>query len=297
MRVGIVILPEDRWWAAEPKWRAAEEYGFDHAWTYDHLGWRNLVDGPWFGAVPTLTAAATVTSHIRLGTFVTSPNFRHPLPLMREVITLDDLSDGRFILGVGAGGTGYDATVFGEPELTAGQRADRFIEFTTALDGLLRIDGFDHSGEYYTVEGARNLPGAVQHPRPPLVIAANGPRTIRFAAATGDAWLTTGRNSDELESWWKGVAELSARLDEELVAAERDPATLQRHLSLDAAPVYSLTSKEAFVDAAGRAAALGFTDVVAHWPRSSSPYQGREVVLEEVADDVLPGLQERPAAE
>src|SRR5690606_20657508 len=44
VRVGIVILPEDRWWAAEPKWRAAEEYGFDHAWTYDHLGWRNLVD-------------------------------------------------------------------------------------------------------------------------------------------------------------------------------------------------------------------------------------------------------------
>ncbi|MGH8921895.1 MAG: LLM class flavin-dependent oxidoreductase, partial [Acidimicrobiales bacterium] len=48
MRAGIVILPEDRWWAAEPKWRAAEEYGFDHAWTYDHLGWRSLVDGPWF---------------------------------------------------------------------------------------------------------------------------------------------------------------------------------------------------------------------------------------------------------
>src|SRR5207248_3255349 len=80
VRVGIVILPEDRWWAAEPKWRAAEEYGFDHAWTYDHLGWRNLVDGPWFSAVPTLTAAAMVTSRIRLGTFVASPVARHPVP-------------------------------------------------------------------------------------------------------------------------------------------------------------------------------------------------------------------------
>jgi len=66
VRVGIVILPEDRWWAAEPKWRAAEEYGFDHAWTYDHLGWRDLVDGPWFDAVATLTAAALVTERIAL---------------------------------------------------------------------------------------------------------------------------------------------------------------------------------------------------------------------------------------
>ncbi|MGH3622618.1 MAG: LLM class flavin-dependent oxidoreductase, partial [Sciscionella sp.] len=57
MRVGVVILPEHRWWVAEPKWRAVEQYGFDHAWTYDHLGWRSLVDETWFGAVPTLAAA------------------------------------------------------------------------------------------------------------------------------------------------------------------------------------------------------------------------------------------------
>ena len=78
LRVGLVILPEHRWVEAAPRWRAAEEYGFDHVWTYDHLGWRSLVDGPWFDAVATLTAAATVTGRIRLGTFVASPNFRHP---------------------------------------------------------------------------------------------------------------------------------------------------------------------------------------------------------------------------
>src|SRR2546425_2234722 len=103
MRVGIVVLPDVRWSVAASRWRRAEEYGFDHAWTYDHLGWRSLVDGPWFSAVPTLTAAATVTSTIRLGTFVASPNYRHPVPFARELITLDDVSDGRFILGVGAG--------------------------------------------------------------------------------------------------------------------------------------------------------------------------------------------------
>ena len=104
MRVGMVILPEHRWSEAKPRWQAAEEYGFDHAWTYDHLGWRTLVDGPWFDAVPTLTAAALVTSRIRLGTSVASPNFRPPVTLARQLLTLDDVSGGRFPLGVGSGG-------------------------------------------------------------------------------------------------------------------------------------------------------------------------------------------------
>jgi alkanesulfonate monooxygenase SsuD/methylene tetrahydromethanopterin reductase-like flavin-dependent oxidoreductase (luciferase family) len=78
MRFGIVILADQRWQQAARRWEQAEAMGFDHAWCYDHLGWRSLVDGPWFDAVPTLTAAATVTSAIRLGTLVASPNFRHP---------------------------------------------------------------------------------------------------------------------------------------------------------------------------------------------------------------------------
>ncbi|WP_158888540.1 LLM class flavin-dependent oxidoreductase [Amycolatopsis anabasis] len=293
MRVGIVILPEDRWWAAEPKWRAAEEYGFDHAWTYDHLGWRSLVDGPWFSALPTLTAAAMVTSRIRLGTFVASPVFRHPVPFMRELITLDDISDGRFVLGVGAGvgHPSFDATVLGEPELTAKQRADRFIEFVEALDGLLTTDKFDYTGEFYRSQGARNLPGPVQRPRLPFLVAANGPRTMGLAARYGGGWVTTGRKVDSLDEWWTAVAEQAARFDEKLAAAGRERTSVQRVLSLDAAPVYSLSSVEAFTDAAGRAAELGFTDIVTHWPRSGGPYEGREAVLERVADDVLPKLQ------
>ncbi|PXY34936.1 LLM class flavin-dependent oxidoreductase [Prauserella sp. PE36] len=293
MRVGIVILPEDRWWAAEPKWRAAEEYGFDHAWTYDHLGWRNLVDGPWFGAVPTLSAAAMVTSRIRLGTFVASPNFRHPVPFMRELITLDDLSDGRFLLGIGAGGLGYDTVVLGEQELTARQRADRFIEFTEALDGLLRTDNYEHEGHFYAAKGARNLPGPVQRPRPPFLVAANGPRTMELAARIGDGWVTTGKGADNQDEWWRGVGELKARFEEALQLHGRDGSQVDRYLSLDSAPVFSLSSKDAFADAAGRAKELGFTDIVIHWPRSGSPYQGRETVLEEVVDELLPGLQGR----
>ena len=288
-----MILPEDRWWAAEPKWKAAEEYGFDHAWTYDHLGWRSLVDGPWFSAVPTLTAAAMVTSRIALGTFVASPNFRHPLPFMRELITLDDISDGRFILGIGAGagGTSYDALVFGEPDPSAKKRTDRFTEFVEALDGLLMTDKFDFDGEYFKTRGARNLPGSVQRPRLPFLIAANGPRTMTLAARFGAAWATTGRKSETLDEWWKSVAELSKIFDEKLELTGRDPASILRYLSLDAAPVFSLASVDAFTDAAGRAGELGFTDIVTHWPRSHGEYEGRELVLEKVAGDVLPGLQ------
>ncbi|MDP1793621.1 MAG: LLM class flavin-dependent oxidoreductase, partial [Acidimicrobiales bacterium] len=106
MRVGVCILPEDPWPIAAEKWRNAEAWGFDHAWTYDHLAWRDLRDGPWHAAIPTLVAAASVTTTIRLGTLVASPNFRHPVALAREVVTLDDVSGGRLTLGIGAGGEG-----------------------------------------------------------------------------------------------------------------------------------------------------------------------------------------------
>ncbi|MFD8500025.1 LLM class flavin-dependent oxidoreductase [Amycolatopsis sp. NPDC059657] len=294
MRVGIVILPEDRWWAAEPKWKAAEEYGFDHAWTYDHLAWRDLADGPWFSAMPTLTAAAMVTSRIKLGTFVATPNFRHPIPFMRELTTLDDISDGRFILGVGAGGgkAHYDTEVFGVPEGTVKERTDRFFEFVAALDGLLVNDKFDFEGEHYKGVGVRNLPGCVQRPRLPFLIAANGPRTMGLAARFGSGWVTTGKIKPETpEEWWRGITELAARFDEKLEAEGRDKTKIARYLSLDASPLYSLSSVGAFTDAAGRAAELGFTDIVTHWPRSDGWYEGRELVLEQVASDVLPTLQ------
>ncbi len=285
-----MILPEDRWWAAEPKWRAAEEYGFDHAWTYDHLGWRSLVDGPWFSAVPTLTAAATVTSTIRLGTFVASPVFRHPVPFMRELTTLDDIADGRLLLGIGAGSLGYDNLVMGGGEPTAKERSDRLAEFVEALDGLLRTDKFDYSGEYYRAVGARNLPGPVQRPRIPFLIAANGPRNMKLAARFGGGWVTSGQPAETLDEWWQGVGALAKRFEQ--ILDETGRGGVHRYLSLDAAPVFSLTSADAFTDAAGRAAELGFTDIVTHWPRSSGPYAGRETVLEQVVSDVLPNLRD-----
>jgi alkanesulfonate monooxygenase SsuD/methylene tetrahydromethanopterin reductase-like flavin-dependent oxidoreductase (luciferase family) len=290
MRIGIIILADERWSTAQRRWRLAEEYGFHHAWTYDHIGWRSLVDGPWFDAVPTLTAAALVTQRIRLGTMVASPNFRHPVPFAREITALDDISGGRFVLGVGAGGVGYDALVLGGVEVPARTRVDRYREFVQLLDRVLTGDRVTWRGEHYAAVDARSAPGCVQPPRVPFVLAANGPRSMRLAAAYGQGWVTTGGPADDLDGWWRTVAGNAARFTEILAATGRDPSTVDRYVSLDAAPVFSLASVAAFTDAVGRAAELGFTDALTHWPRRESWYAGSEATVERVATEVLPTL-------
>lgn len=295
VRVGIVILAEDRWWSGEPKWRHAEEFGFDHAWTYDHLSWGVPAERPWFGAIPTLTAAAAVTERIALGTFVLTPNFRHPVPLAREITALDDISDGRLLLGLGAGvgpGGQADRATMGGDDLTGGQLADRFAEFVAALDGLLATDGFDFAGKYYRAVGARSAPGCVQKPRVPFAIAATGPRSMGLAARYGDGWITLGKPGSDADSWWQSVREQADDFDRALDDAGRDPSEVRRYLSVDAGPVYSLSTVDTFTETAQRAWELGFTDIVAHWPRADEPYAGRETVLERVADEVLAEVQQ-----
>jgi alkanesulfonate monooxygenase SsuD/methylene tetrahydromethanopterin reductase-like flavin-dependent oxidoreductase (luciferase family) len=284
VRFGIVILPEYRWLLAEPKWRAAETYGFDHAWTFDHIGWRSLVDGPWFDAVPTLTAAATVTRRIRLGTLVASPNFRHPVAFARSLLALDDISGGRLTFGVGSGGlAGYDNVVLGGEPLEPRARVNRFSEFVEQLDSLLTNERTSIAGEYYTSVEARSAPGCVQRPRVPFVVAANGPRSMRLAVRFGQGWVTTGKGGETPDEWWAGVADLTRTF-----SAIPGSEGLDRHLNLDSGPVLSLSSVDTFREAVDRAAELGFTDVVTHWPRDEGVHAARLSTLEKVAGDVLP---------
>ncbi len=293
VRFGIIILPDQRWAEAARRWRAAEDYGFDHAWTYDHLGWRDLVDGPWFDAVPTLTAAAGVTSRIGLGTLVASPNLRHPVTFARQVTALDDISGGRLLLGIGAGGGGqsYDTRVAGAPPLTVRDRADRFAEFAELLDLLLREDDVTWHGKYYAAVGARNLPGCVQRPRVPFVVAADGRRSMRTAARLGDGWVTTGHRpgvrATDIESWWTSVGDGLHRFQDALAEAGRDAGAVRTHVYLEASGHYALTSAGYFAEVAGRAGELGFTDFITHWPRPAGPYAGSESVLDEIAGGVL----------
>ena len=286
MRVGLCILPEFRWGEAAPRWRAAEEFGFHHAWTYDHLGWRTLLDGPWFDAMGTLTAAATVTTSIPLGLFVASPNFRHPVPFARQLLTLDDVSGGRLLVGIGAGGGGgYDDGVMGGAPVSPGQRVARLAEFVELTDQLLRQPVTSYQGQWYRAVEARSHPGPVRLPRPPLLVAANGPKSMVIAARVGDAWVTTGAGGDTADQWWDGVARLSRQYDEAQAAAGRIAGS-DRYLNLDAGPQFALASIEVYRDMVGRAAELGFTDVVVHWPRPSGVYAGDPAVLDLVAHDL-----------
>jgi len=286
MRFGLTILPEHRWSVAAPMWRRAQELGFDHAWTYDHLVWGGLPDSPWYGTIPTLTAAAMVTSTIRLGTFVTSPNYRHPVTFMRDLLALDDISGGRLVCGIGAGAD-IDSVILGDQPLTPRERFDRLSEFTELLDRLLTQDHISYRGTYFSAVDARTLPGPLQRPRIPFVVAANGPRSLRLAVEHGAGWVTTGPKVETLDQWWAALAVLGGRLDEALATAGRDSATLERHLNLDSSPQFALSSVGAFEEMVGRAGELGFTDVITHWPRSVGPYAGDVAVLEAVATQVI----------
>ncbi|MFT2817779.1 LLM class flavin-dependent oxidoreductase [Leifsonia sp. A12D58] len=288
MRYGITILPQDSWAEARRKWVGAEDLGFDHAWTYDHLSWRTLADEPWHATTTTLAAAAVVTSRITLGTFVSSPNFRHPVPFAKEVATIDDISGGRFLLGIGSGGTGFDAFVLGQSEYTPAERHARFAEFVAGLDELLRHEapgsgGISFTGDWFTAVNARMVGVPAHLPRVPFVIAANGPKGLGLVSTFGDGWVTTGKDGAVGDEWWSAVAVLVRRLEDAAVMAGRDPATIDRYLSLDSGGGYSLSSLGAFDEAVGRAAELGFTDVISHWPRADGIYAGSESVLEEVA--------------
>jgi len=267
-------------------WRRAQELGFDHAWTYDHLVWGGLPDSPWYGTIPTLTAAAMVTSTIRLGTFVTSPNYRHPVTFMRDLLALDDISGGRLVCGIGAGAD-IDSVILGDQPLTPRERFDRLSEFTELLDRLLTQDHISYRGTYFSAVDARTLPGPLQRPRIPFVVAANGPRSLRLAVEHGAGWVTTGPKVETLDQWWAALAVLGGRLDEALATAGRDSATLERHLNLDSSPQFALSSVGAFEEMVGRAGELGFTDVITHWPRSVGPYAGDVAVLEAVATQVI----------
>lgn len=299
MRFGLTILPEERWSQAAPKWRAAEEMGWDDLWTYDHLVWGGLPESPWFGAIPTLTAAASVTERVGLGTFVASPNFRHPVPFVRDALAVDDISGGRLLLGVGTGGD-LDAAKLGE-SLPLKERVDRFHEWARLLRRLLHEDHVDFTGDYFTAVDARTLPGSVAESTSedcrdgwtgiPLLVAANGPRSIRRAAEVGDGWITYGGVGETLEEWWDHVAGLVGRLDDGLAAVDRSDlvgGAFRRILSIDSSPVFGLSSAGVFEEFVARADALGFTDVVTHWPRPDGPYAGDVALMERVAADCLP---------
>ncbi|MGH3681506.1 MAG: LLM class flavin-dependent oxidoreductase [Natronosporangium sp.] len=299
MRFGVLILPEDRWEVAREKWRRVEDWGFDHVWTCDHLNWRSFRDREWFSAIPTLTAAATTTRRITVGVLVASPNIRHPVGLAKDVATLDDISAGRFVLGLGAGAEGFDARMTRRRPWSRRERTERFTEFVGLTDRLLTQPVTTFDGRYYHARDVHSHPPCRQRPRVPFAIAAAGPQGMRLAARHGRYWVTTGSaNRVEPVSYDRAVPVIHRQLSqlaEACAATGRDPSTLRRILVAGPTVGGVLASAGAFHDAAGCYAEAGITDLVVHWPRSAEPFQGRLEVLEQVAAD-LALQRSRPTA-
>ncbi|MFB4319314.1 LLM class flavin-dependent oxidoreductase [Actinomadura sp. 21ATH] len=281
MKISTVMWPTRSWPEAGDQWRRAEELGFDTAWVYDHVAWRGTT--PWYDAYTTLAAAAAVTSRVRLGTLVTSPNFRHPVPTAHAAKTVDHVSGGRLRLGIGAGGTARtsDGGVLGGPDWTPRERAGRFAEWVELLDRLLTGPETTYEGTYYSAREVVTEPGCVQRPRVPFVIAATGPRGLRLAARHGAGWVTTGgRDGQDPQD------AVRAQLDGLRAACEaegRDFAGIRPVFLTGFTGEPWLESAGAFQDLAGRYGELGIDEIAVHWPRPGTDWAADVKVFEAIA--------------
>ncbi|MFE7974428.1 LLM class flavin-dependent oxidoreductase [Streptomyces shenzhenensis] len=267
--LSCLVLPDQAPAEFLARVRDAEQAGARTVWTYDHLSWRDLADGPWFSTVPLLAAAAGATSTVRLGAQVATPNFRHPVPFAKEVMTLDHVAAGRLELGVGAGAEDADARVLGQTPLSRKERADRFEEWATLLATLLEQDRTEFHGSFYSARDARMIPGCVQRPRVPLTVAAAGPRSMRLAARLGSAWVTYGpyRQSPPPQEWLAAIAEQSRSLDAAIaqVAPGRRIRRIAQVALDEARPFRDADTYRQFAE---NVAAAGFDELTVHWPRS-----------------------------
>ncbi|WP_369174214.1 LLM class flavin-dependent oxidoreductase [Streptomyces sp. R28] len=290
MRFGIMIVPEDRWRTARHKWLRAEQMGFDHAWTYDHLNWRAFRAKEWFTMVPTLTAAAVETERIGLGVLVASPNLRHPVHLAKDVTGLDDISDGRLILGLGAGAEGFDSRMTRRSSWSRRERTERFAEYVELTDRLLTQPVTTFDARYYLADEVHSQPLCRQQPRVPFAVAASGPRGMRVAARHASYWVTTGEPNRFADAPYEEALPVLRQqveaLEKACVEVGRDPSTVSRLLVAGPTVGGVLDSPAAFFDAAGRFAEAGITDLVVQWPRPDEPFKGSEDVLEKVAEDL-----------
>jgi alkanesulfonate monooxygenase SsuD/methylene tetrahydromethanopterin reductase-like flavin-dependent oxidoreductase (luciferase family) len=287
VRVGVLMLPTDPWPESVERARHIDALGFDHLWTYDHLSWRRYRDRAWHAMVPWLTGIACATTRIRIGPMVAAPTLRHPVMFAKEMMTLDHVSNGRLALGLGAGGIGYDATVLGDAVASPAERVARLTEFTDVLDRLLREPEVSYVGERYTVHEARMLPGCVQQPRVPFVIAAGGPKAMAIAARHGDGWVTYGDTSEAdktAAATERTVRRQVEQLTDACAAVGRDPTTVDRIYLMGNTEERPLASIDAFADFVGRYEQVGITDVVFHHPRADDPvWDDPEEVVEQIA--------------
>jgi probable F420-dependent oxidoreductase len=225
VRVGVQ-LPEVerdvRWPEIVSMARAAEEVGFDSIWTGDHLLYRGdgrPERGPW-DAWTELAALAAATERVRLGPLVACAAFHPPAVLARMAATIDEISGGRFVLGIGAGWNQTEFRAFGIP---FDRRVARFEEAFEIVRGLLASDRVTVRGRFHQVEDAVLLPSPAR--RTPLMIGSTGERVLRTTLPHVDAWNTW---YSEFENRPERFADLNARISALVEEAGRRPEEVER---------------------------------------------------------------------
>jgi alkanesulfonate monooxygenase SsuD/methylene tetrahydromethanopterin reductase-like flavin-dependent oxidoreductase (luciferase family) len=285
-RFGLFMSQANKGWPQVlDEFVMAEALGFDHAWLVDHLV---DTDGPpengCLEGWTLLAAIAARTSRIRLGVLVSSNTFRHPALLLKEAVTVDHISGGRLILGLGTGWHEDEHRRYGIDLPEPRERVDRFEEAVQLISQLMGLERTTFAGRFYRLDDARLQPPPIQRPRIPILIAAHRPRMLRIAARYADQWDTfaaiPGTATEGVEA---ELAERIAQLDRACREIGRDPGEIRRSTW---ATNDALHSVEAYVDFVRRHRRVGFTDFT-----TVLPAPGDEAVLRSVAEEVIPALR------
>jgi F420-dependent oxidoreductase-like protein len=179
-----------RWEDIQRAWKTADSLGFHSAWVFDHfLPIFGDEDGDCFEGWTLLAALAAETERLRVGVLVTGVTYRNPALLAKMATTIDHVSNGRLLLGIGAGWFERDHTAYGFHFGTPRERAKRLEEALQVITKLWEEDHPSFQGKYYTLDRAPYAPGNVQKPHPPIVIGGQGkqwiiPQVARYA----DGW-------------------------------------------------------------------------------------------------------------
>lgn len=232
MKFGIGTGPQNVSWDDLSKlWRSVDELDYDSAWVFDHLlPLSPNPDDPILEGWTTLAALARETSRLNIGVMVTSNTFRHPALLAKMAATVDVLSNGRLLFGVGAGYFEAEHEAYGIPLGTVRERADRLAEACEIFKGLWTEQRFSFEGKHYTLADAACEPKPIRKPHPPIMIGGSGEKlTLRTTALHADQWnMPPGDSGVSPEEFEAKLAVLHQRCAE----VGRDPGEIETNLAL-----------------------------------------------------------------
>lgn len=303
MQFGLMKLTRIPYQDLERDIREAEAMGFDSAWIDDDLFSPAYAE---LDVWSVLGGLAVATERIRLGTLVSVPTFRLPAVMATQALTVDHMSNGRVEVGIGAGGAVESYPAIGVEPWTPRERSERLEEYAAILSHMLRGEPIDYSGQRYSVRVDQVVP-PVQRPRPPLTVAAHGPRGMRIAARYADGWNTLVNmqgpgNTDpkapkNLAEAVANLKQLSEQFDAICLEEGRDPKSVRRSILLDRPQIDPCSSVDAFDEFVGAYQEIGIEMIAFYWPPLANTIpvpDGKEIgPLGRVADIPLTVEQRR----